>query len=112
MRVLGFVSIVLVVFLLGGLCGFLIRNSMDTDTVAIEEPKNDIIGTYVYEGSMATYFIALCENGIMYSYGFGNGTWSVEGDTIHLIPSSGNEEGATIVPNGIVVHNHLYEKLR
>lgn len=110
MRILGLVSIVLVVFLLGGLCGFLIRTGMDTGT--IEETKNDIIGTYVFEGSMETYFISLCENGIMYSRGFGNGTWSVEGDTIHLTPSDRYEEIAIIVPNGIVAHNNLYQKLR
>ena len=110
MRILGLVSIVLVVFLLGGLCGFLIRTGMDAGT--IEETKNDIIGTYVFEGSTATSYIALCENGIMYSYGYGNGTWSLEGDTIRLTASSGNEQIFVIVPNGIVAHNNLYQKLR
>jgi hypothetical protein len=109
------VAMLCVIFLLvGAIGGFFISNSLNS------EPKNDMVGTYktsTWNGKDAT--LVLNADGTCFYPSGCDGTWRVEGEKVVLdcpelaVPSLdiSSIREATIVPKGILLSGHFFEKL-
>lgn len=116
MKVFVSVALCMVIFLSGFFCGRFISNSSTTNS-STTDTLNDIAGTYktsTWNGGDAV--LVLYDNGECIHPSGAKGTWSVEEMTIHLDVVFHLEDGveridAQIVPNGIMLHSHFFEKL-
>ena len=104
-----------VCLLVGGIIGFLLGNQ---NPVAAE---NDFVGTYktnTWNGKEA--FLVLKEDGTCVFPTGDSGTWTVDNDKIIIdcpvlaIPDANvsSIRNADVVPNGIMLSGHFFEKLK
>ena len=119
MNKLSIVLLCIIFVLVGGICGFFISNhmNMNQDTSLNADSKNEMVGTYktsTWNGKDAV--LVLNADGTCIHPTGSKGTWSVEGDTLHLDIVFRSEDGverrdATIVPSGVMLSGHFFEKL-
>lgn len=109
------VLLCVVSLIVGGIAGFIIG------TQAPIEKENDFVGTYktnTWNGKEA--FLVLKEDGTCIFPTGDSGTWTVDNDEIIIdcpdlaVPDLevSSIRNASIVPNGIMLSGHFFEKLK